>query len=244
VLDSGQIILDVDIPRVTGSFHKRNFYTSRHGQDFTAANRFLTDEADALRQRIQEMAAKVRDPKLEAALGKLDAADNPADPETAKRAEQSILEARTLVAQSRQEHLTAIRQAELDGLVASYRQDLQPLATPAEVTAFDALARTAQRAIDNKKDDYDGHIVELRSKIFGVLWKQDWFVIGRFKVLAEKAWRFSDPVRHAELVKRGTMALQGDDFATLRDVVIELETSKIDGLGSDDPLASISIVRG
>jgi molecular chaperone DnaK len=246
VLDSGQIIIEVTVPSIRGTFQKRNFYTRRRGPDFTAtaAIKLLADEADAVRQRIEDMSAKVSDPKLDAALDKLGRAENPADPETAKRAEQNIIEAKALFAQARKERLTEMRQVELDHWVTSFREHVQQFAVPAEVTAFENLARTAQRDIDAKSLDFDIHVSELRAKGFAILWKQDWFVVGRFKMLAERPWLFGDTARHAELVARGAAALKADNISTLRNVIIELETVKIDGVTADDPLAAVTIVKG
>jgi molecular chaperone DnaK len=244
VLDSGQIIIEVTVPSIRGTFQKRNFYARRRGPDFTAATELLTAEADAVRQRIEDMSAKVSDPKLDTALEKLERAENLSDPETAKRTEQSIIEAKALFAQARKERLTEMRQVELDHWVTSFREHVQQFAAPAEVTAFENLARTAQRAIDAKSQDFDIHIRELHAKTFAILWKQDWFIVDRFKMLAQRPWLFGDTARHAELVARGVAALKGDNIPALRDLVIELETVKIDGVTADDPLAAVTIVKG
>ena len=136
-----------------------------------------------------------------------------------------------------------MRQVELDHWVTWFREHVQQFAAPAEVTAFENLARTAQRAIDAKSQDFDIHIRELHAKTFAILWKQDWFIVDRFKMLAQRPWLFGDTARHAELVARGVAALKGDNIPALRDLVIELETVKIDGVTADDPLAAVTIVK-
>ena len=62
----------------------------------------------------------------------------------------------------------------------------------AETGAFDNLVRTAQRSIDANGGDFESHLNELRVKNFSILWRQDWFVIERFKWFAADGFLFPD----------------------------------------------------
>jgi len=61
-------------------------------------------------------------------------------------------------------------------------------ARPTETSSFDSLVKTAQRAIDNNSNDFESHLDDLRGRNFMILWRQDWFVIDRFKWLAQDTY--------------------------------------------------------
>jgi molecular chaperone DnaK len=248
VLDSGNIRLEVTVPSIHGTFRKGNFYSRQTGQvDLTDAGKRITADADALLDRVQEVATKIQSPKLDAALSKLHAAAGlsagEADPETTKKAMDEILEAKTLLARVRTEHGKEMRQLDLDHCVGIFNDLIRPHASAAETGVFDNLARAAQRSIDEDRSDFDTQLDELRGKGFQVLWRQDWFVVDRFHQLAEHTHLFPDRTQHASLVSAGLKAIQTDDINTLRRVVFELDTAKI-GVGvDDDMLAATNIVR-
>jgi molecular chaperone DnaK len=122
------------------------------------------------------------------------------DPETAKQALDDVQEAKRLLAQARKEHLKDIRQLELEKTVELFDSHIRQYARSSEESAFDNLSKTAQRAIDNNSPDFEAHLDELRGKNFLILWRQDWFVIDRFKRLAQNSYLFPDARHHAELV--------------------------------------------
>jgi molecular chaperone DnaK len=172
ILDSGNIVLEVTIPSISGSFHSgRNFYSRQEGQiDYTKAAKRIDEEADRVGGRLDEIASKVDDPKLDQARERLDRAasakGNEGDPETAKQAMGDIQEAKKLLAQTRKEHQKVIRQMELDKTVEFFDTRIREHARPAETGAFDNLAKTAQRAIENNSGDFESHLDELRGKNF------------------------------------------------------------------------------
>ncbi len=105
------------------------------------------------------------------------------------------------------------------------------------------LAKTAQRAIDNNSGDFEAHLDELRSKNFMILWRQDWFVIDRFKWLATDTYLFPDAREHAQLANAGAQALKANDIEKLRSVVIQLDSIRIGSGGDDEMTLSANIVR-
>jgi molecular chaperone DnaK len=103
--------------------------------------------------------------------------------------------------------------------------------------------RTAQRALDSNSPEFESHLDELRGKNFAILWRQDWFVIDRFKHFAQEAHLFPDVREHAEYVERGNQALKENDIDKLRQVVAQLQLSRIGSAGEDEVFASANIVR-
>lgn len=250
VLDSGQIVLDVTIPSIGGTFNSgRNFYSRQEGQiDYTKAAKRIGEEAEHVGARLDEIASKVDDPRIDQARERLDRASTAkgagGDPEAAKQAMDDIQEAKKLLAQARKENLKVIRQIELDRAVEFFDASIRQHARPAETSAFDSLGKTAQRAIDNNSGDFESHLGELRGKSFLILWRQDWFVIDRFKWLSEDAFLFPDPNEHAELCKAGRQALQANDIDKLRQVVLHLDSTRVGTAAGDDMVASSNILVG
>jgi molecular chaperone DnaK len=249
VLDSGNIYLEVSVPDIGATFSRRNLYSRQAGQiDFTDASKQIISDAEIVRNRIESVSSKVDDPKLDQARDKLEQASSiragETDPETAKKAMDNIKEAKNLLARVRIEHLKEIRQLDLDNCTAFFDSHVREHARPTEASVFDNLVRTAQRAIDNNSNDFENNLDELRNRNFQILWRQDWFVIDRFKSFAEAAYMFVDKRRHTELVAVGTEAIRADDINKLRHVVAELYSLRI-GTGSDDDmLVSANILRG
>jgi molecular chaperone DnaK len=198
-------------------------------------------------QRLDEMASKIDDPRLDQAREKLEQAESiksgETDPELAKQAMDNVQEAKRLLALVRKEHLKDIRQLELDKTVEFFNKHVREHARPTEANAFDNLAKTAQRSIDNNNGDFEAHLDELRSKSFMILWRQDWFVIDRFKWLAKDTYLFPDAREHAQLVSAGAEALKANDMNKLRAVVAQLDSVRIGSGGDDEMMAGANIVR-
>jgi molecular chaperone DnaK len=241
ILDSGNIVLEVTVPSIGGSFRSgRNFYSRQGGQiDYTDAAKRVAEEVDRLSDRVNEMAASVDDPKLDLARSKLrraeQAASQPLDPETAKQTMDDLQDVKRLLAQARKENLSAIRQRELDVCVEFFNKNVRKYARPAETTSFDNLTLTARRVAASSSGDFESHLRELRGKNWEILFRQDWFVIDRFKQLAESTHLFPDATEHAGLVRSGRKALDANDIGKLRDIVGALSSARI-GWGSEDQL--------
>jgi molecular chaperone DnaK len=249
ILDSGNIVIEVTVPSIGGSFHSgRNFYSRQDGQiDYSKASKLVEEQSESAMQRLDEMSSKIDDPRLDQAREKLELAGSlksgESDPETAKQAMDNIQEAKRLLALARKGHLREIRSLELEKTVDAFNRLVRKHARPTEETAFDNLAKTAQRAIDNNSGDFEAHLDDLRSKNFMILWRQDWFVIDRFKWLSEDSYLFANASEHAQLVSLGVEALKANDIEKLRDVVVHLDSIRVGSAGEDEMMTGANIVR-
>ncbi|QXR35339.1 Hsp70 family protein [Alcaligenes aquatilis] len=249
VRDSGNIFLEVSVPSISGSFPSgRNFYSSREGKlDYSSQAKNIQEQSEHTMERLEEMASKVDDPRLEQAREKLEQASTiesaESDPETAKQAMDNVQEAKRLLALTRKEHLKDIRQLELDRAVDFFEKVVRQHARPTEATSFDNLVKTAQRALENNSSDFESHLDDLRSRNFMILWRQDWFVIDHFKRMAQASYLFSDAREHAQLVAMGTEAIKANDIDKLRAVVGQLFSIQVGSAGDDDMMAGANIVR-
>lgn len=250
MLDSGNIVLAVSVPSIGGTFHSgRNFYSRQEGQlDFSKESARVSEEGGRTLQRLEEIDGVVDDPKLEQARRKLTASSqlDPDEPDTerAQEAMEGVFGARRLLAQVRKENLRGIRQMELDSAIEFFNEHIRQLARRSEETAFDNLARTAQRAIDRNDRDFESHLNELKGKNFEILWRQDWFVVKKFRWMASSPHHFSDPARFKELVAMGMTALQNDEIDGLRQVAGHLWQIQIDTGSDPDMLDIANIIRG
>jgi molecular chaperone DnaK len=187
ILDSGNVLLEVSVPSIGSTFHSgRNFYPRQEGQiDFTSASKQILEDAKLVWERLEAVTSKVDNPKLEQALEKLAQAaslkQGESDPETCKQAMDNVLDAKKLLAQVRKEHLKEIRWLDLDRCVEYFNQYVRQHARPTEASSFDNLVRTAQRAIESNSTDFENHLDQLRGKKFQILWRQDGFVVNRFR---------------------------------------------------------------
>jgi molecular chaperone DnaK len=249
VLDSGNIILEVSIPSISGSFASgRNFYSRQEAQiDYSQAVELVEELLQDFSQRLEEVEAKVDDPRLKQAREKLESsralASSDADPEAAKQAMDDVHECKRLLSLVRKTHIKAIRQIELDRVLAFFNSGVRDLARPTEVSAFDSLAKTAQRAIDYNSGDFEVHLDDLQGRGFQILWRQDWFVVDRFKWLATDTYLFPDSGEHQKYVAAGNLALQANDMDKLREVVRHMDSIRIGSAGEDEMMAHANIVR-
>ena len=250
IYDSGNIVLDVTVPSIGGSFNSgRNFYSRQEGQiDYTKVSMRIAEELEQVGSRLDDVASKIEDPRLDQARERLEraseASDKQGDPESAKQALDDIQEAKKLIAHARKAHLKDIRQLEIDQIVEFFNARIRQIARPSEASSFDNLAKTAQRAVDNNSGDFEGHLDEMRGRNFMILWRQDWFVIDRFKWLSKDAFLFSDANEHSRLCDLGQQALQAGHIDKLRDIVAHLDSIRVGTAGEDDMIASANILVG
>jgi len=249
VLDSGNIIMDVSVPSIGGSFHSgRNFYSRQDGQiDYSQAAKLIQEHTDQTLQRLEEMAAKIDDDKLDQARAHLQQAgseaDQKGDPESAKKAMDRVQEAKRLLAAARKAHLKDIWQLDLEKAVRFFNDHIREHARPSEAATYDNLAKTAERSVDSPNGDFESHLSELRGITFGILVRQDWFIIDRFKSLAKSPHLFPDAAAFQQLVTKGVEALRADNIDNLRAVVADLEFIRIGSADEDDMVAAANIAR-
>jgi len=250
VLDSGNIVMEVSVPSIGGLFHSgRNFYSRQEGQiDYSKASKLVEDQSEQVANRLDEMAETISDPQLDRAREKLERADalksEVDDPESAKEAMDSVQEAKRLLALTRKAHLKEIRQMELEKAVESFDKAVRRFAKPSEETAFDNLVRTARRAIESSSADFEAHLGDLRGRSFMILWRQDWFVLDRFKWLAGATHLFPSASEHAQMVALGVEALKANDMDKVRTVVAGLDSLRVGTAGEDEMMTGANIVRG
>ena len=249
MLDSGNIVLEVSVPSIGSTFRSgRNFYSPQEAtRDFSKEGAHVIDEASRSLSRADEMAGITEDERLNKARKKLERAasidPDEVDAERTQGAMEDVYDARRLLSQVRRDNLKEIRLVELNNVIGFFDDNIRQFGRASENSAFDNLARTAQRSIDRNDSDFENQLGELRQKVFEILWRQDWFVVERFKWMASSPQHFSDTESFEELVRLGMSYLEGDDVSSLRQIVAQLEDIRIDGGPEIDILDIVNIVR-
>lgn len=234
VSDSGRVSLSVSVSNV-GAMKSGEFYSRTGGHDFESADarQFVMNESRVMMDRVDKFAEKLAQdhPKLDAARNKLLDADDLAqreDPEDCKQGMENVFEAKRMLAQVRKENLKTIRQTELEAVTDFFQTQLRQYARPSEVTAFQNLTRTAQRDKDNiNSGKFEDDLDKLRGMNFGILWRQDSFVIDVFQGFSKEEFRFTDKAMFHQLVMVGDEAVKSDDMENLRKVVASLYQIRI-----------------
>jgi molecular chaperone DnaK len=255
VLDSGNIFLEVSVPSISSSFHtKHNYYSWKDtGVDYSRAGKLIVQDAQKTLDRLRDIETQVDDPNLNAARDRLTRAseigEGETNPENAKKAMDDVQNAKKLMAVARKNNLRPIRQMELDQTVSTFNTAVRKFARPNEETAFDNLAKSAQRQIDqsgssHEGQEFEGLLSQLKSKVFMILWRQDWFIVDRFKYLLDSPHLFTNDDLNADLIKRGQIALSANNVDELRKIVAELDMNQIGSPEPDDIMARTNIVQG
>jgi molecular chaperone DnaK len=250
ITDSGNIILDVSVPLIGANFHSgKNFYSRKEAEvDYTNAAMRVREDAEKISAQLADMSRQVDDPLVSAARDKLEGANvlspSESNPETTKQAMDDVQRAKALLAKARKANLKVMRRMELGRVVNDFDQLARKFAKPSEVSAFEALVKTAEAAIGRPAADFESYLRDLRGKIFGVLNRQDWFVADRFSWYSTSPHLFANPEVHGKLVSDGKRAQQNGDIDGLRKVVFEMDMNRISTPDADDLLAVSNIVRG
>jgi len=253
IQDSGLIILEVSVPCIGSTFHSdRNFYSwqQEDGTDITSTSTALivVEKGQETLNRISELEEAVEDPRLDGARQKLEYSvtlnTETVDPDSTQEAIKNVDEARKLLAQVRKDHRKEIQQIELDDVTSRFDKYARQHARPSEISAFDNLKKTAQRAIDAHRRDSENFLGELRNKHFAILWRQDWFIIDLFKNLINSPHMFPDKQQFEELARLGIQLMRSDEIDKLREVVAQLYLIRIGGNPEDDMFDVVNIIRG
>jgi molecular chaperone DnaK len=244
VLDSGNVKLEVEVPSVGEVFSDDvRFYIRESGEiDFSDESTVqrLQSEQQVLDDRIDKLETRVVDPRLEEAKRKLHRIDqrelDQGDSESAKQLSEDLQEARNLIGAISQEHRSKILEMELADVVRNFEENIHELAETSEQIQFENLRHSASSSIEMGQSDTQRYIDEMRGIVFGILWRQDWFVEDWFRSMTSRPWLFNDMDEFESIQAQGETALLHGDTARLRAVVWELDRLRFAGnTAQDDP---------
>jgi molecular chaperone DnaK len=248
ITDSGNIVFSVSIPDIGGVFHSdKNFYSSDGGlQNFSESAAYVVQEGEATLARVDELDGQIADPRLQRAREKLESTkglEDNGDTERSQEAMENVRQAKQLLADVKKSHLKETRAIELKYLVDFFDSYVREHSRPSEESAFDALIRTAENAIKDGDSAFESHLDEMRGKNFEILWRQDWFVVEKFKAMAKRSYQFANASQFESLVETGVKAMESGDIDRLRGVVAELSSIQVGASSGDELFETANIVR-
>lgn len=232
VSDSGRVSLSISIPGVGGTFGKEDFYSRQEGlMDFYNAEKFVITESNKLIERVDNISCKVNDSRLQLAKSKLqgskELAQRQDDPESAKQAFENILEAKRLMANTRKEHITSIRNLELENLVSMFEEYTKQYAKESELISLENMIKRARNVIDYRTSDFENIIEQMKHMSWLIFWRQEGFVINIFKNMQNEEYLYTDKDAFRYLIKLGTEAIKQEKIEELRKIIFKLYSIRI-----------------
>ena len=98
--------------------------------------------------------------------------------------------------------------------------------------------------IDQNGRKFEKYNSDIRIKFFQILWRQDWYIIERFKEISNRPSWFSNKDQFKELVSDGNLALENDEIEELRTIYNKLSRNA-DKRNIDTVIPNLAnIVRG
>lgn len=247
--DSGTIVLEVSIPCIGASFTNRNFYSRQEGQLDLDDVEALAEQGKSVLDRIDEMSDKIDDPQLEQARRKAELAASielreNCEPEDVQKANNELLDAKRIIHKSRQEHIHVIRQMELDNCVEFFDDVVRQYADESEKQSFDALIRTAQRAIANNDSAFENVISNMKTVNTVVLFRQDWFIVEWYKRATTNSANYLDKAKFISLKKEGDQAIATKRIDMLRQILFDLLDIQIHANTGEGMFDVANIIKG
>ena len=148
------------------------------------------------------------------------------------------------MADVRKENLKLIRTLDLDAVEGLFNDHLRENARESEIKSFENLIETARKAIDRNDTEFDHHLREIRSRSFEILWRQDWFILQKFKNQVESPHLFSDRSEFERLSNEGLTLVESEDIEGLKQVVLQLSAIQIGGDTGESLDEMANILRG
>jgi molecular chaperone DnaK len=137
-----------------------------------------------------------------------------------------------------------VRSIELENLKSYFDEHLLDDARQSEITSIENLHKSSTRVISKPSGEFEALLEEMRTLIFGILWRQDWFVLDRYKKYKQSPYNFADPAKYSQLISRGDSALAANDLETVKEVVYMLSALKLGSSDEREMFSSSNIVRG
>ena len=246
--DAGSINLEVEIPAVNESFYK-NFYSREEGQvNFDKAASKLHSDGKNLLDQVRELGRAIEDDadyeKLqragEVASTAINANRTDNDREELKHIEEDLQAAKKILADIRERNRESIRRDDLDGWRSYYESNIKKFAKPQEINQLENLFDRAETLIEREDSAFEDAIKEIVGFSYGIVIRDDRFIIDLFNSQIKKPEDFDDQARFYRLAAAGKNAIAQRDFNELRRIVNELYSI---GRNKGDEFLTANIIK-
>ena len=229
ILDSGNIILEVDVPVIGNAFKSgHNFYSRQQGQiDFSEESEKIKEEAKSVLERLERLYEftnnEVLKTKIEGMQEILENADD-YDIEQWQAANETILSMKKAIFDIDRKFKGKIRAKKLeDAQELVDRLEEEGILPRIKIDEYNKTLRILTQLMQREGTDFETKMDEFRVKIFIDMFNyNDSSAVYFFNQLTEQQEDFNDQRLFMQLVQQGNRCIQTNDMNGLRRVVQQL----------------------
>jgi len=172
-------------------------------------------------------------------------ADDPDDAETARLASEEARFIRQDTVRLGRKFAPALLQRQLGKLSALFNRVARSQANDEEKKAFDDFSGKVQKIIDSNAPEAlpaaDLCLGEMRHIFFAIAWRTPAYVKAWFERLTGESWLFADQEAYAAALAEGRTLQKADDTDALRELVLQMLSSRV-SLGASDSVSELATV--
>jgi len=248
---TGEIELKVSVPSIMGTFKFKNYYDpGKGGRNYDDPDelRRIIAKGEKISRRLSELKSEIpsNDLRINRVEDKLELvarlSPDQQDVDRAQEADEAVLEAEKILEDICKGNKN-IKQKRLNDTIEFHSNALSKHARDSERKKLENLARTMQRSLDRDEGDFEIHLNEYKGYCFKILFRQDWFAIKMFELIASSPYNFARREKYSQLVDEGKEAINRNDMDGLRRIVAQLHMLKIDDSADPDAII-ISLIQG
>lgn len=248
VYDSGNIVLDISVPSVGVSFSGKNFYTSNDGKIDLDDIDSIADEGKALLDRIDQASEVITGDDIDIAKRKAEnaamiASSSNASSEDIQKASSDLIEAKKLLYKTKLENSAAMHKYELDCSIQAV-ESIYEYFNDEEKREYEILRKKAEKSLSSDETTFSKIISDISQLCFGVLIRQDWFLVDIFRSWTKYSANYTDIKLFNKLKAAGEIAIRDNKLNELRPILAKLSEIRKASASIDDMYSTANIMRG
>jgi len=249
ILDSGNIVIGLKIPSIGEIFNNKNFYSIQDGKyNSETMYDLVQDQVDNLMVRLEHLETVITDEKIQKAKQKVDYITknkvNVNDLEDVQKSLENVQESKKLLAEVRQEYLKDIRKLDLKKAMNTFNNYSKEYSTTSEGEKIETLYNSASKTIELDNNNFDLSLNQIHQINFKILWRQDEFIIRKFKEFENSPHLFLDKDNYRKLIAEGNEMIFKENIMNLRRILNSLWGLVIYDNDDENRLDDVNILRG
>ena len=249
ILDSGNIVIGLKIPSIGEIFNNKNFYSIQDGKyNSETMYDLVQDQVDNLMARLEQLETVITDEKIQKAKQKVDYISknkvNVNDLEDVQKSLENVQESKKLLAEVRQEYLKDIRKLDLKKAMNTFNNYSKEYSTTSEAEKIETLYNSASKTIELDNNNFELSLNQIHQINFRILWRQDEFIIRKFKEFENSPHLFLDKDNYRKLIAEGNEMIFKENIMNLRKILNSLWGLVIYDNDDENRLDDANILRG
>jgi hypothetical protein len=166
------------------------------------------------------------------------------DPESTKKVEETVIEAKKSLSQFRQANLAALRRDTLAELRQDFAANCEKLATQEEKSEISRSFTTLEGQMSDPSSEFDRRAAALNSRFRNMCFERDDNLPRQvFEAWVARPFLFVDQGKFAELKSQGEAQISKKDIQGLRETIFEMQRLFPSGTGDAMTNEAASIAR-